>query len=124
MKSLIIAANLTLGAASLARADGPTDIRCYPLAEIKSFVDEAGGKLVDLTPEQFAFARGVFVATPPISTELPPGDHAMMGLVDGRAGILFIDGDNACDAGVLPPALAEMIRDVATGKVNHVGGGT
>ncbi|HLW93722.1 MAG TPA: hypothetical protein VKS78_20800, partial [Roseiarcus sp.] len=81
-----------------------------------------GGALIELTPEQFEFVRGLFVATPPLSRRLPPGDHALMGLIGDRAGVLFIDGANACDAGVLPPELKQMLLDVGAGKVNHIGG--
>jgi hypothetical protein len=104
-------------------APGSNDIKCYPLADIRTFVERAGGALVQLTPEQFQFARGLFVGAPPVSTALPPGDHALMGVVNDRAGILFIDGDKACDAGVLPPTLRQMLLDVGAGKVNHDGGG-
>jgi hypothetical protein len=46
-----------------------------------------------------------------------------MGLVNESAGIFFVDGDKACDAGVLPPALRQMLLDVGEGKINHIGDG-
>jgi hypothetical protein len=99
------------------------DIRCYPIADIKNAIAGAGGRLIQLTPEQFQFARGLFVAAPPVSTALPPGDHALLGEIGDRTGLLFIDGDNACDAGPLPTPLRRMLLDVGAGKINHVGGG-
>ena len=34
--------------------------------------------VMDLTPEQFQFVRAFYVAIPPVSRTLPPGDHAIM----------------------------------------------
>ena len=104
-------------------ASARADIKCYPVADIKSFIAGAGGRLVELAPEQFQFARGLFVGSPPVSSQLPPGDHALMGVVGERVGVFFIEGDMACDAGVLPPALSQMLRDVGAGRVNHIGDG-
>jgi hypothetical protein len=122
---LIALASPALADEAAPRPDSPvsSDIKCYPLADIRRFVDGAGGALVQLTPEQFQFARGLFVGAPPVSTALPPGDRALMGVVNDRVGILFIDGDKACDGGVLPPTLRQMLLDVGAGKVNHDGGG-
>src|SRR5258708_39593310 len=46
---------------------------CVPVSAIKSV-----STVTDLTPEQFQFVRALYVALPPISRTLPPGDHAVM----------------------------------------------
>ena len=56
---------------------------CVPISAFKSV-----STVTDLTPEQFQFARALYIAIPPVSRELPPGDHAIMassgGAVTGR----------------------------------------
>ncbi len=103
---------------------GAHAVGCYPLADLKAFLDRDGGRLVQLTPEQFQFARGAYVATPPVSAALPPGDRAALALIDSRSELLFLDGDVACDAGALPQPLRQMLLDVGTGEVDHLGDGT
>ena len=39
-------------------------------------------KVMDLTAEQFQFVRALYVALPPVSRTLPPGDHAVMLIFD------------------------------------------
>ena len=97
---------------------------CYPLTELLAFLDRAGGRLIQLKPPQFQFARGVYVATPPVSTALPPGDRGALAVVDDRNELFFLDGDIACDAGALPSPLWRMVLDIADGKITHLGDGT
>lgn len=104
MKAVLALVALLIAGPALAQS-----MHCYPLSMMRHSIEEAGGKLIDLTPEQFQFMRGVFVGFPPTSTELPPGDHAVMGVLgnDG-GGVLFIDGDQACDAGAISPSMRQI----------------
>jgi hypothetical protein len=102
----------------------PGGAACHPLSDLVAFLDRAGGRLVQLKPEQFQFARGVYVAAPPVSTSLPPGDRGAMAVGDDRSELFFIDGDVASDAGALPPPLRQMLIDVGAGKITHVGDAT
>ena len=97
---------------------------CYPLTDLLALLDRAGGGLIQLKPAQFQFARGVYVATPPVSTALPPGDRGALAVVDDRNELFFLDGDVACDAGALPSPLWRMMLDIAAGKITHLGDGT
>jgi hypothetical protein len=97
---------------------------CYPLTDLLAFLDRAGGRLIQLKPTQFQFARGVYVATPPVSTALPPGDRGALAVVDNRNELFFLDGDVACDAGALPSPLWRMLLEIADGKITHLGDGT
>ena len=51
----------------------PDAPECVPVSAIKS-----AATVTELTPEQFQFARALYIAVPPISRKLPPGDHAIM----------------------------------------------
>jgi hypothetical protein len=106
-----------------ARADEP-QIACHPWAILRHSIEAASGTIIELDAEQFNFARGAFMASPPVSFQLPPGDRAVMATVQGRAGILFLDGDAACDAGALPPGWDQVIRNLGEGASSHVGDGT
>src|SRR6516164_112 len=46
---------------------------CVPVSEFK-----AVSTVIELTPEKFQFVRALYVALPPVSRTLPPGDHAVM----------------------------------------------
>jgi hypothetical protein len=98
--------------------------RCLPLAQVRGSIERHGGKLIDMTPEQFQFARGMFVVTALASTKLPPGDHAMLGeMPNGDIGVIFLDGDSACDVAVFGGSAKQMLIAVGVGSVTHVGGG-
>ena len=46
---------------------------CVPVSEFKTV-----STVIELTPEQFQFVRALYVALPPVSRTLPPGDKAVM----------------------------------------------
>jgi len=52
--------------------------------------------VTDLTPEQFQFVRALYVAIPPISQKLPPGDHAVMASSGGAVMVALVADDQAC----------------------------
>jgi hypothetical protein len=96
--------------------------RCYPLADLKGSIVSRGGTLVQLTPEQFQFARGMYVVSESGPMELPPGDRAMVGEIpDGGAGVVFVDGESACGLAFLGASSLRMLLAVGRGSVLHVG---
>jgi hypothetical protein len=98
---------------------------CFSLAQVKVSIEKQGGRLIEMTPEQFQFARGMFVVTPPESAKLPPGDHAMLGeMPNGDIGVVFVDGDTACDVAMLGAPAKQMLMAVGSGSVTHIGDGT
>jgi hypothetical protein len=98
--------------------------RCFPLAQVKGSIENQGGRLIEMTPEQFQFARGMFVVTPPESAKLPPGDHAMIGeMPNGDVGVIFVDGDSACDVAVLGAPAKQLLMAVGSGSFTHIGDG-
>ena len=52
---------------------------CVPVSEFKTV-----STVIELTPEQFQFVRALFVAQPPVSRTLPPGDKAVMAILRRR----------------------------------------
>src|ERR1700735_3829124 len=66
---------------------------CIPLGAVAKAADDS----VPLNGDQFQFVRALFVAIPPVSDELPPGDRAalfldrasnavMVGIIDRDGG--------------------------------------
>ena len=51
----------------------PDAPECVPVSEFGSV-----SHLTKLTPEQFQFVRALYIAIPPISRQLPPGDSAVV----------------------------------------------
>jgi hypothetical protein len=104
----------------LARADvfdpwlGEGAPTCAPLAGLKEVA-----RVVELTPEQFQFVRALYVAIPPISRELPPGDRAIMATASDGVMLALIDGDKTCARMAAPPFVVDMVMAVGRGDVGH-----
>src|SRR6476646_6174347 len=70
---------------------------CVPVSTLKSVAT-----LTDLTQEQFQCVRALYVAIPPISRELPPGDRAVMAS-SGSSVMLALVADGQACARMLAP---------------------
>jgi hypothetical protein len=113
-------AALALGGAALglllrvvdARAESASP-NCNPLADARREVTEAGaGKLMPLSHEQLNFARGLFVASPPVSP-YPPGEEGLIATFeDGASTVVFVDGDKACVKMGLSPTVTRLLVDL------------
>ncbi|HLW90548.1 MAG TPA: hypothetical protein VKS78_04510 [Roseiarcus sp.] len=86
---------------------------CGPLADARREIAEAGaGKLKPLSHEQLNFARGLFVASPPVSP-YPPGDEGMMAMFEsGASTVVFVEGDKACGKMGLSPSVTAILIDL------------
>ena len=73
--------------------------QCVPVSEFKSV-----STVTDLSPAQFQFVRALYVALPPVSRTLPPGDHAVMAIAGTSVMLALVDGVQAC-ARFLAPGL-------------------
>lgn len=83
---------------------------CVPVADFKSV-----GQTVQLTQDQFEFVRALYVAIPPMSTTLPPGDHAVLATAKNQV-MLALVGDNVSCARFLAPGfLVAMLIEVGAG---------
>jgi len=90
---------------------------CVPVSAIKSV-----STVTDLTSEQFQFVRALYVALPPVSRTLPPGDHAIMATSGGSVMLALVSGTQACARFLAPDFVQSMLIQV--GKGITVGLGT
>ena len=87
--------------------DGPGRPDCVPLSAIQSV-----SKVMDLTAEQFEFVRALYVAIPPVSKTLPPGDHAVVASSDGSVMVALIAQGQACARFLAPDFIQAMLIQV------------
>ena len=92
---------------------------CIPLAE----VDKAADGSFSLSGDQFQFVRALFVAIPPISGELPAGDHAALFLDGANKAVMvgIMDGDWVCARFAAPDFLVNLIIKVGKGEIARAG---
>jgi hypothetical protein len=90
---------------------------CVPVSTIRSV-----STVTDLTPEQFQFVRALYVALPPVSRTLPPGDHAVMASSGGSVMLALVANGQACARFLAPDFIRTMLIQV--GKGITVGLGT
>jgi hypothetical protein len=92
---------------------------CIPLGAVTKAADDS----IPLNGDQFQFVRALFVAIPPVSDELPPGDRAAL-FLDGAneaAMVGIIDGDWVCARFTAPDSLVNLIIEVGKGEVVRAG---
>jgi hypothetical protein len=85
------------------------------------------GATVQLTPEQFQFVRAFWMAIPPASRELPPGDKVgdkafLAKEPDGVAVLgLFDDGGQICAVFPATDWLERVVDEVGRGETGELG---
>lgn len=95
-------------------ADGPGCVKLDVIAKV--------GKVIDLSRDQFQFVRALYVAIPPVSKTIPPGDRAVIsGAADGTAMVSIVDGKQVCARFLAPDFVLQMLNDIAAKKVTHAG---
>jgi hypothetical protein len=124
--ALAVAVSLTFGGSALAAERGETvfqpflnesSAQCVQVDAVKKL-----GAAAPLSQEQFRFAQALYVAVPPISKTLPPGDSAVLvGASDGTAILLLVDGDKSCARFLAPEFILQMLNDIKAGKIEHAG---
>ena len=82
---------------------------------------KSAATVTELTPEQFQFARALYIAVPPISRELPPGDHAIMASSGGAAMVALVADGQACARFLAPDFIKTMLIEVGQGMTVRVG---
>jgi len=91
---------------------------CVRIDEVR-----AVGATIQLTPEQFQFVRAFYMAVPPVSHELPPGDKAF--LARGPEGVavlgLFDDGGEVCAVFEATDWLQRLVDEVGRGETGKRG---
>jgi hypothetical protein len=81
--------------------------KCVPVSAIQSV-----SKVTDLTADQFQFVRALYVAIPPISRTLPPGDHAVMASSGGSVMLALVADGQACARFLAPDFIQGMLIEV------------
>ncbi len=94
-------------------ADAP---QCVALSKIGSV-----SHVTKLTPEQFQFVRALYVAIPPISRQLPPGDSAVVASAEGRSMIALVSGGETCARFLAPDFVLSMLSQVGKGQNEAAG---
>ena len=89
---------------------------CVPVSAIKSV-----STVTDLTPEQFQFVRALYVAIPPVSQKLPPGDHAVMASSGGAVMVALVADGQACARFLAPDFIQTMLVQVGQGMIVGLG---
>jgi hypothetical protein len=95
---------------------GPDAPECVPVSEIGSI-----SRLIKLTPEQFQFVRALYIAIPPISRQLPPGDSAVVASAEGKAMVALVANGEACARFLAPDFILSMLAQVGKGETGKVG---
>src|SRR5271165_2512291 len=91
---------------------------CVGIDDVRSL-----GATVQLTPEQFQFVRAFWMAIPPASRELPPGDKAFLAREpDGFAILgLFDEGGQVCAVFPATDWLEHVVDEVGRGETGKLG---
>lgn len=94
----------------------PDAPQCVAVSEIRSV-----SHLTKLTPQQFQFVRALYIAIPPISRQLPPGDSAIVASANGRSMIALVSGGESCARFLAPDFVMSMLSKVAKGENEAAG---
>lgn len=94
----------------------PDAPKCVPLSVFKS-----AATITDLTPDQFQFVRALYVAIPPVSPTLPPGDHAVMARSGGEVMLALVSDGEACGRFLAPDFIQAMLIQVGKGVTVSLG---
>ncbi len=89
---------------------------CVPVSSIRSV-----STVTDLTPEQFQFVRALYVALPPVSRTLPPGDHAVMASSGGSVMLAIVADGQACARFLAPDFIQAMLDQIGRGMTVGLG---
>ena len=77
--------------------------------------------LTKLTREQFQFVRALYIAIPPISRALPPGDSAMIASANGHSMVALVSGGETCARFLAPDFVLSMLTQVGKGETEAAG---
>jgi hypothetical protein len=96
-------------------AGGEFANRPADLATVGSANNGQDSKLIEITPNQLQFLRGLYAMNLEAPRGLPPGDNAVLAHDSGDSGglLFFIDGDKPCAPMRAPPALLSLMEKVA-----------
>ena|SRR5271167_1627708 len=82
---------------------------------------ESSSTVTDLTAEQFQFVRALYVAIPPVSRTLPPGDRAVMARSGDAVMLALVADGQACARFLAPDFIQAMLVQVGQGMTVGLG---
>ncbi len=94
----------------------PNAPECVPVSDIASV-----SHLTRLTREQFEFVRALYIAIPPVSRQLPPGDSAIVASADGKAMVALVTNGESCACFLAPNFILSMLAQVGKGENGKIG---
>jgi hypothetical protein len=105
------------------RAEGESLPSCQSLDAVKKSTEDRKGTWVELTNDQWQYARGVYALDPQTPPGIPVGDKAVIATIPGGDGavIFFLDGPLVCTPMSIPAILVDMIKRVGSGEIIHAG---
>jgi hypothetical protein len=91
------------------------------LATMSAAINGQEGKLIEITPDQWQFLRGVYAMNPEAPPGLPPGDNAVLAQArDDPNGLLFfVDGDKPGAPMPAPAAPLSLMEQAAIVEINQ-----
>jgi hypothetical protein len=89
----------------------PNAPECVPVSDIASV-----SHLTRLTPAQFQFVRALYIAIPPVSRELPPGDSAILASAGGKSMVALVTHGETCARFLAPNFVLSMLAQVGKGE--------
>ena len=89
---------------------------CVPVSAFRSV-----STVTDLTSDQFQFVRALYVAIPPVSRKLPPGDHAVIASSGGAVMVALVADGQACARFLAPDFIQTMLVQVGQGMIVGLG---
>jgi hypothetical protein len=104
------------GASAFDKWLSPGGPKCVPLSAL-----EAVSKVTDLTAEQFQFVRAIYIAIPPISRKLPPGDHAVMARSGDAVMLALVADGQSCARFLAPDFIQMMLTEIGQGTTVGLG---
>ena len=95
------------------------------LFSVRAATTGQNSKLIELTPDQWQFLRGIYAMNLETPPGLPDGDKAVFRLGGGDSNglLFFVDGDKACTPMNAPRGLLSLMDQFVVGDINHQGAG-
>ena len=86
--------------------------RSVDLATVRAEIEGQCSKLIEITPDQWAFLRGVYAMNLEAPSGLPCGDHVVLAQGGGDSDVLlfFVDGDKLGAPMHAPPTLLSLME--------------
>jgi hypothetical protein len=94
----------------------PDAPECVPMSAVRSVAT-----VKELTREQFQFVRALYVAIPPVSRTLPPGDRAVTASSGSSVMLALVADDQACARMLAPDFIQAMLAQVGRGTIVQLG---